>query len=153
MFKRLAGACAIAALITAGAAAPAVATTPTNTDAAAEQLELLENVLVELDPATGTIVSIRPNRGSAARISPVGPGCTTASVCLNPASGSIYYGFTDPGSLGGSWASRASWRTGSWTAQLQWRWAGSTVTGPALGPGSSSSWGGSAVTVTNVRIY
>lgn len=104
-----------------------------------------------VDPATGEILSIT-NKPINSRISIVGPGCSTTSVCLYPTSG-VYYGFQYSGILNGSWPGRKGYYTGNWTTQLKWIYGGSTVTGLVIPPKVTVLFSNGSLTVTQVRIY
>ncbi|KRC62693.1 hypothetical protein ASE14_02395 [Agromyces sp. Root81] len=148
--KTLIGAALIAGITILGAAAPATAAPQTTVAAAESEADApLENVHVTLDPATGAVVAVTELMVAPATIS---GACTSSTVCLRSNFGTAV-GFQGSGTTTGSWSNRTSYDTGSWTAQLRWIYSGSTVTGPTLGPGSSAGWGGSAVTVTSVKIF
>ncbi|AWB94467.1 hypothetical protein DCE93_01265 [Agromyces badenianii] len=148
--KTLIGAALIAGMTVFGAVAPATAAPQTPVALTESEADApLENVHVTLDPATGAVVAVTELMVAPA-ISSV--TCTSGTVCLRSNFGTAV-GFQGAGTTTGSWTNRTSYDTGSWTAQLRWIYSGSTVTGPTLGPGSSAGWGGSAVTVTSVKIF
>lgn len=105
-----------------------------------------------VDAATGDILSITSKPPINTRISIVGPGCSSTSVCLYPTSG-VYYGFQYSGILNGSWPGRKGYFSGNWTTQLKWIYGGSTVTGQVIPPQVTVLFSTSNLTVTQVRIY
>lgn len=64
------------------------------------------HIEVLVDSATGrelAALKAGPDGIAPFALSPVGPGCTTTSLCMSTAN-SIFYGFTGTGALGGSWS-------------------------------------------------
>lgn len=56
--------------------------------------------IVHIDPATGEIIEIySADAETQTRIYQILPGCTKTSLCLNEASGRIFYGFEGKGVL------------------------------------------------------
>lgn len=104
-----------------------------------------------VNPENGEILSIT-NKPTNSRISIVGPGCSSTSVCLYPTSG-VYYGFQYSGILNGSWPGRKGYYTGNWTTQLKWIYGGNIVTGSVIPPRVTVLFSTGSLTVTQVRIY
>lgn len=157
MFRNKVKSTIIAALCSAVLLTPAIPASALTSDT----IELLDSnistnisasgTIYTVDPATGEILSIT-NKPINSRISIVGPGCSSTSVCLYPTSG-VYYGFQYSGILNGSWPSRKGYYTGNWTTQLKWIYGGSTVTGLVIPPKVTVLFSNGSLTVTQVRIY
>lgn len=107
-----------------------------------------------IDANTGKILSKELTKPAVStnRISVVGPGCSSTSVCLRSSS-VPYYGYQYAGTLAVNVSNRTSYFTGSWTTRLKWVTSnGAAVTGAIVPPGTTALLTGS-VTVREVRIY
>jgi len=159
IFTKSRAAVLLAGLVLTGgvalSAAPANASTleaGTTAAAAIDASTISPGTTIVVDSATGQIIdsyATATGSGLSPLTVPVGPGCTTTSLCLQ-GSGAPY-GFTGAGQLSVNVPNRTSYYTGNWAVQLQWNAGSGTVTGAPVGPGVTALFTGS-VTVTRVSL-
>ncbi|MER5357495.1 hypothetical protein [Streptomyces sp. NPDC002785] len=155
--RRLAPATAVLAMSAAlgmTMVGPAAAGTNPTPGLSSQERQLLNSdapKAVELDPATGQILSVEKDDA-------IGPTIGNHNIC-NSGEGCYYSGqvpyahqgfYGSAGTFTGNWPSRSGWYTGNYTARACWAGACSEV---ALPPNTKATFNGSLVTGTSFRIY
>lgn len=92
--------------------------TPQEIDAIASSGEAVQ---ILVDSATGEVLAaLEPEQVmSPFALSPVGPGCTTTSLCMRTTS-NVPYGYTGSGSLNGTWGSINKVTPGNVSGAFTW---------------------------------
>ncbi|MFB7595302.1 hypothetical protein [Streptomyces sp. NPDC056160] len=155
--RHLASGAAILALSAAlgmATVGPAAADTNPTPGLSSQEQQLLKSdtpKTVEIDPATGQILSVE--KGSTFR-----PAISNHNIC-NSGDGCYYSGripyanqgfYGSAGTFTGNWPYRSGWFTGNYTALACWTAACSQT---ALPPNTSATFSGALVTGTSFRIY
>lgn len=151
--RRVGAVTAIAATIGLGLAAPAQAGPGPIPPLTASEQSLLNSSApkaVELDPATGRILSVKPqptDQGISQR-----SGCNSGDGCY--LSGRVPYAhrgfYGSRGTARGSWAYRSAYDTGRYTASACWVQACAQRSFP---PNTYVGFNGALVTGTSFRIH
>lgn len=104
---------------------------------------------VVLSAATGQVVAVVDTSDpvSPQAVTPVGPGCSTTSLCVT---GFPAYGYQGTGTLAVNLSGRTGYNPGNQKAQLKWVYGGSTVTGTQTAAYSTVAFD-ATVRVTSVK--
>ena len=110
--------------------------------------ETIQVVSVE----TGEVVETIDEKSKiSSRITQLGPGCSTDSLCLYPPT-AIGIGFVGAGTKSGAWAKRNKYDSKRYSNQAWWQHDGKTVTGGKKAPGNLVLLTGTT-TITKVQIF
>ncbi|WIB15826.1 hypothetical protein DEJ34_01480 [Curtobacterium sp. MCPF17_050] len=79
------------------------------------------------DPDTGQVVAAVSQRSALGRaLNPIGPGCSTTSLCMRSSS-HVPYGYSGTGSRSGTWKSISDNRAGDRRSRFEWRGGAMTL--------------------------